>query len=339
VQVPLCATAAEITSKIFMPKCGACHGGATPRAGLDLVMPGAKARLLNIPAKNMACAGRPLIVDSPAVGGVFFDKVSGNTCGNQMPFMGMALSAAEIQCLKDWIKPSPPPAAPPFDPACATAAEIQSKIFTPKCATCHGGNMPRAGLDLATAGSKARLLAATAKNPACMGRPLVSPDATGVFFDKVTGMACGNQMPFMGTPLNATEVQCLKEWIKPTMTTPPPPPADAGAPPVNNTPMCAVASEISAKILVPVCGACHGAINPAAGLDLASAGAKARLLNIPSKGCAGKPLIVADPVPAGVFFDKLAGPVPGCGNQMPFGAPPLGPVEVKCLKDWIKPLP
>jgi hypothetical protein len=172
---------------------------------------------------------------------------------------------------------------------------------------------------------------------ACAGRPLVvdSPAVGGVFFDKVAGTACGNQMPFMGMPLNATEIQCLKEWIKPTIGVPPP---DAG-PPAATTPLCATPQEISSKILVPVCGVCHGAVNPAAGLDLASAGAKMRLLNQPSKGCAGKPLIVADPVPSGVFFDKLAGPVPGCGNQMPFGAPPLGQAEIKCLKDWIKPLP
>jgi mono/diheme cytochrome c family protein len=336
--VPLCATAAEITSKIFMPKCGACHSGAMPRAGLDLVMAGAKARLLNIPAKNMACMGKPLIVDSPAVGGVFFDKITGNSCGNQMPFMNPPLSATEVQCLKDWIKPSPPATPPPFDPACATAAEISAKILMPKCGGCHGGAMPRAGLDLASAGAKARLINIPAKNMGCVGRPLVvvEPTPSGVFFDKLAGTSCGNQMPFMGTPLNATEIQCLKEWIKPTTAPPAPPPDAAPAAPV---PLCATADEISTKILKPVCGNCHGANMPAAGLDLFSAGAKARLLNVPSKGCAGKPLIVADPVPSGVFFDKLAGPVQGCGNQMPFGAPALGAAEIKCLKDWIKPLP
>ena len=77
---------------------------------------------------------------------------------------------------------------------------------------------------------------------------------------------------------------------------------------------------------------------PAAGLDLVTAGAKARLLNIPSRACNSKPLIIAEPDVGGHFFDKLAGAVPGCGNQMPFGAiNPLNAAEVQCLKDWIKP--
>ena len=78
---------------------------------------------------------------------------------------------------------------------------------------------------------------------------------------------------------------------------------------------------------------------PAAGLDLVSPGAKMRLLNVPARGCAGRTLVVAEPVVGGHLFDKLAGAIPGCGSQMPFGALPLSAVEVKCLKDWIKPTP
>jgi hypothetical protein len=50
-------------------------------------------------------------------------------------------------------------------------------------------------------------------------------------------------------------------------------------------------------------------------------------------------LIVATPTVGGHFFDKLNGAVGGCGNQMPFGAPPLSAVEIKCLADWIAPTP
>jgi hypothetical protein len=123
----------------------------------------------------------------------------------------------------------------------------------------------------------------------------------------------------------------------PTPPSPPVPAADGGV--AVPTPACATAAEIAAKILTPKCGGCHGKASPAAGLDLVTAGVKARLLNIPARGCAGKPLIVATPTVGGHFFDKLAGAVTACGNQMPFGAPPLSPVEIKCLMDWIAPTP
>jgi hypothetical protein len=108
----------------------------------------------------------------------------------------------------------------------------------------------------------------------------------------------------------------------------------------TDTPACAQPAEITNKILVPACGACHGANMPAANLNLVSPGAKARLLGVPSTKCAGKTLITADPVPGGFFFDKLIGPVPaGCGLPMPYVGTPLSAIEIKCLKDWIKPTP
>jgi hypothetical protein len=239
---------------------------------------------------------------------------------------------------------SPPdlaaPAAPAAPvPACATAAEITAKILMPRCAGCHGGAMPRAGLDLASPGAKARLLNVASRT--CQGRVLISdqPSVGGLLFDKLAGPVngCGMRMPLNGVPLTPAEIQCLKDWIKPTPAEPPAaPPTPPGMVP---TPLCATAAEISSKILTPRCGPCHGVNTPAQGLDLVTMGAKARLLNVASRGCGGKPLIVSDPVVGGHLFDKLAGAVPGCGNQMPFGAPPLSATEIKCLKDWIRPTP
>jgi hypothetical protein len=124
----------------------------------------------------------------------------------------------------------------------------------------------------------------------------------------------------------------------PTPTPTPTPTPDAGSGPVP-TPVCATAAEIASKILTPKCGACHGKSAPAAGLDLVTTGVKARLLGVAARGCAGKTLIVATPTVGGHFFDKLYGAVGGCGNQMPFGAPPLSAAEIKCLSDWIAPTP
>jgi hypothetical protein len=218
IPVPACATAAEITSKILMPKCARCHGGATPSAGLDLAMPGAKARLLNVQAR---CAGKTLVVDSPAVGGHLFDKLAGAVqgCGQRMPLMGTPLSAEEITCLKAWIKPEPPAAAP----KCYDGPEIQKNILTPKCGVCHGVMMPAAGLDLVTPGSKARMLNQPAK--LCVGKTLITNAGGAVgghFFDKLNGAVagCGMQMPFGAfAPLSAYEVQCLKDWIVPPAVT------------------------------------------------------------------------------------------------------------------------
>jgi hypothetical protein len=126
-----------------------------------------------------------------------------------------------------------------------------------------------------------------------------------------------------------------------TMTdaSPPPPAPDAGTSAPLPTPVCATATEIADKILTPKCGTCHGKNAPAAGLDLVTTGIKARLLNIPARGCGGKQLVTATDVVGGHFFDKLIGGVANCGGQMPFGAPPLSAQEIKCLKDWIKPTP
>jgi hypothetical protein len=114
-----------------------------------------------------------------------------------------------------------------------------------------------------------------------------------------------------------------------------------GALPTGPEPVtaCPMADAVATMILGQLCNKCHSAAMLAGGLDLASPNVKARLINVPSRGCMGKPLVVAGATVGGVFFDKLAGPVPGCGSQMPFGGPYLGPMELKCLKDWIKPSP
>jgi hypothetical protein len=130
---------------------------------------------------------------------------------------------------------------------------------------------------------------------------------------------------------------------------PPPPMVDAGTAVMDARPggtqevgnpmplACATASEISTKILVPKCGTCHGAQQPAAALDLVTAGSKARMVGVAARGCGAKTLIVAGPPVTGVFFDKLVGSVEGCGGQMPFGAAPLSAAEIECLKRWITP--
>jgi hypothetical protein len=94
---------------IIKPKCGLCHtpAAAVIPGNLDLDSPGAKQRLLNVPART--CNGKVLVTDrGPGmVGGHFFDKIAGMVmgCGDRMPPIGTALTPAEVKCLKDWIDP------------------------------------------------------------------------------------------------------------------------------------------------------------------------------------------------------------------------------------------
>ncbi len=88
-----------------------CHNPNNPAlyaANLDLFNPGAKGRLVN--AGSKICVGRILVQDGPqGVGGYLFDKMAGPTpgCGDRMPPFGTGMSAADIKCLKDWIRPTP----------------------------------------------------------------------------------------------------------------------------------------------------------------------------------------------------------------------------------------
>jgi hypothetical protein len=123
---------------------------------------------------------------------------------------------------------------------------------------------------------------------------------------------------------------------------PPPPMPDAGAPDavVAQGPeaWCTDPVEITAKILQPKCGACHGTATKAGGLDLVAPDAKMRLINVPSTICREQQLVTMTPEVGGHFFDKLEAAVSGCGDRMPpAGLPWLTTTEVECLKAWINP--
>jgi hypothetical protein len=230
----ICAQPEAISAMILQPKCGnaGCHAKNQAAAGLDLVSPGAKMRLLNIRAKTLvaACANQPLVVDSPSVSGVFFQKLTGTTCGIQMPVGTTPLTANELACLQDWIKPgssAPAPSAPAAgggggaggsasDPACLTDDGATAMVLKPYCTMCHSKAMPSQQLDLESPGAKKRILGVTSKAGTCGGKVLANPDGTGLFFDKLTGTmpaGCGQQMPF-GAVLNAGQIQCLRDWVK-----------------------------------------------------------------------------------------------------------------------------
>jgi hypothetical protein len=295
------------------------------------------------PPSGMGGAGGGIVPPPPAVAGA----------GGRGGARGMAGSSGR----------RPPDAAVAAAGNCWEPAEITNRILLPKCAgaACHDSVMPAGMLDLQAAGARMRLQNIPSKLCAEGGtaRPLVTVqgnNVTGHFFDKLTGQhpaACGQRMPrngMMAGYLNATEVQCLKDWFTRNAparmpdagVAPAPPPPPVNARPQPPAGFCAnPAVDGFEKVLQPLCGAqCHNPGNPAlfsAFLDLYNPGAKARLEGVASRQCAGKTLINRGR-PDGFLFDKVQNQVPlGCGAPMPPNIPFLHPAEIKCLQDWIAP--
>jgi len=86
---------------------------------------------------------------------------------------------------------------------------------------------------------------------------------------------------------------------------------------------------------------CHGAMLHESGLDLASAGVIARLLDktpdpVTSVSCMGAttPYLVSGSNPArGLLIDKLSA-TPSCGVAQPFPLGNLPPDQMSCLMQW-----
>jgi hypothetical protein len=101
-------------------------------------------------------------------------------------------------------------------PAVSFAAGVQP-ILTARClgAGCHADQFPSVpGFDLRAGHAHASL---TTRNAAlgCIGQALVVPgDPTaGVLIRRLTGTTCGTQMPLVGGPLPAANVDTIRAWI------------------------------------------------------------------------------------------------------------------------------
>ena len=114
------------------------------------------------------------------------------------------------------------------------------------------------------------------------------------------------------------------------------PDIDAGAPEVATQASCPAGFDVLTAVFKNKCGGCHGAAAPTKNLDLVTAGLGARTVGAIST-CNRKPLISTTLVAGaavGHLLDKLAGPVTGCGVQMPAGGTPLTSVEMACVQEW-----
>jgi hypothetical protein len=159
-------------------------------------------------------------------------------------------------------------------------------------------------------------------------------------------LSCSGQLEYELAAYRQGNAGTPPRWDAAPAMTPPPmmptasPPAMMPTPPATMpTPPAPVASPCpegtdALALLAARCGDCHGATDRAKGLDLASPGVAARLVGVKST-CGGKPLLdPAGPGTTGLLLEKLQGPVAGCGQQMPYGMPPLPAAERACLIEW-----
>jgi hypothetical protein len=79
-------------------QCSGCHGGS---GGLTITTGASYNNLVNVFAQS-SCTSLKRVLPFDADNSVLYKKVSGNTCGSQMP-LGGALSTSDIALIRDWI--------------------------------------------------------------------------------------------------------------------------------------------------------------------------------------------------------------------------------------------
>jgi hypothetical protein len=189
---------------------------------------------------------------------------------------------------------------------------------------------------------------------ACTGRLEHEP---GAYFGGVVAVADGGSsgaggrtIPLDGSPRSPAPDEGRSPVAPPPDAAPPSAPPDADQlwdgptvaadtapalpPPPDAAPSACSPGQDALALIAARCGGCHNAMSAAKGLDLRSPGLGARTVGVASS-CQGRPLLVAGPgEPAGHLLDKIEGPVPGCGNQMPAGGPALSDQEKACVREW-----
>jgi hypothetical protein len=83
---------------IFNSQCTGCHGG---NGGLTITAGASYNNLVNVNAQS-SCSSLKRVLPNDAANSVLYKKVSGTTCGSQMP-QGGSLSTSDIILIRDWI--------------------------------------------------------------------------------------------------------------------------------------------------------------------------------------------------------------------------------------------
>jgi len=102
-----CADEAMVRARVFEVHCADsdCHDADRPRAGLDLVSPGIRSRVVGRRSVHDACGSREIVVPGLAPASFLLDKVLGTEgeCGDPMP-LDANLTLEERRCLVEWIE-------------------------------------------------------------------------------------------------------------------------------------------------------------------------------------------------------------------------------------------
>lgn len=162
-----------------------------------------------------ACSGdeSPLFVDDP---------IAGTPTPTVEPSPEPTLTPSGTPTATPTPTPTPTPTATPTptptpSPVVATISDLQSQIFTPKCASCHGGASPRQNLRLdSTTNSYNDLVNVNSVEVA--GRLRVAPNLPDQSYlvEKVSSNtpSVGSRMPAGGNPpLSNTEINMIRGWI------------------------------------------------------------------------------------------------------------------------------
>lgn len=109
-----------------------------------------------------------------------------------------------------------PPSPPPVDDnkIKPTLESIQAHVFTPICATCHGGASPAAGQDLSSVEKSIAALINVDSSNSAFKRVLPGSPEESYLYLKVSGDdRAGSRMPLGNPPLNDESISAIKEWI------------------------------------------------------------------------------------------------------------------------------
>ncbi|MFS8071338.1 MAG: hypothetical protein ACMG6S_33630, partial [Byssovorax sp.] len=112
-----------------------------------------------------------------------------------------------------------------------------------------------------------------------------------------------------------------------TDTVPPAPPPPACSPDI---------ASIQEKIFLPSCAqaGCHGAVSPAAALDLTGDNVQALLVGVGAGTCDGKTLVLPGQPDASFLYEKVTVATPSCGAHMPLNGE-ITAEQKACVKEWI----
>jgi len=133
-----------------------------------------------------------------------------------------SLTACDVQTYDDAVAsiggggnppPPPPPPPPPGASFGPNFSEIQAGLFTPDCASCHGGANPSASLNLAAGSSYANLVGIASTQDAGIQRVNAGNPDMSYLIAKLEGTAAtGDVMPPSGMIAQA-DIDMVRQWI------------------------------------------------------------------------------------------------------------------------------